>query len=73
RKREGWYACYGYIRGQTVSSDPANVLVYERSDSHDGDGSNVLFVDGEVRFVEPNGRVRELVKQTRERLLPRKE
>ncbi len=72
RKRAGWYACYGYVRGQSVSSNPENVLVYERSDSHYGDGGNVLFVDGEVQFVEPYGKVKELVRQTRKRLLPKK-
>ncbi len=66
-KRSGWYACYGYVRGQTLSDDASNVLVYERPDSHYGEGSNVLFADGMVRFVEPYSKVEKLVETTRER------
>lgn len=50
-KHEPGRECYVYVAGQNNGSDPGNVLAYERLDLNDGDGVNVLFVDGSVRFV----------------------
>ncbi len=62
---------YVYITAQATSDDPANVLVYEKRDCRGG-GGHVLFVDGQVDFIEPYSTVEELVEQTRQRLMGRK-
>lgn len=64
-------ACYEYIKGQTTSSEPINVLMYEKEQNH-GEGGNVLFQDGHVSFIRPYSRVEELVKETKERLAKKK-
>ena len=43
---------YVYIAGQNEDSDPRNVLAYERM--LDGEGTNVLFVDGHVEWLRPD-------------------
>ncbi|MCK4660031.1 MAG: hypothetical protein KAV82_10965 [Phycisphaerae bacterium] len=42
---------YVYIAGQSFKSDTRNVLVYEPN--YDGEGGNILFVDGHAEFVRP--------------------
>ena len=42
---------YLYINGQTLNDDPRNVLVYERPDINDGEGTNILFLDAQVEFM----------------------
>lgn len=37
--------------GQTITSPPAAILAYEPLENH-GSGSNVLFVDGHIEFLE---------------------
>lgn len=60
--------CYAYIAGQTMKSDPKNVLVYDVEAFHGSEGANVLFQDGHVEFVTPYARVAELVEETKQRL-----
>lgn len=55
-----------YIDGQTMSSDPRNVFVYEDL-SHHQEGANVLFMDGHVEFVKPP-RYFEVIRETYKRL-----
>jgi hypothetical protein len=62
------YDCYRYVAGQTTADDPNNVLIYERPGCHEGAGGSVLFLDGRVEFVEPYGRVKDLVRETQGRL-----
>lgn len=61
-------ACYVYVEGQGPNSNSQNVLAYEKPAHHQGEGANVLFVDGHVEFVRPESRVAELVEETRERM-----
>ncbi len=61
------HASYVYIAGQSIHSDPGNVLIYEKPGNHD-EGGNVLFVDGHVLYQRPHSLVTELVGQTRQRL-----
>ena len=56
---------YFYIAGQTMKSDPSNVLAYEPD--YDGEGGNVLFVDGHVEWATP-ARRQQVVDKTHERL-----
>jgi prepilin-type processing-associated H-X9-DG protein len=44
---------YHYIAGQRGAGDPQNVLVYEDLDNHNGEGGNILFLDGHVEFRKP--------------------
>ncbi len=60
--------CYEYIEGQKTNADSRNVLVYEKANSHDEEGGNVLFVDGHTEFVTPYSDIEELVDETLERL-----
>ena len=62
------HACYEYIPGQTTRDDPRNVVAYDKPDNHDGEGGNVLFLDGHVDFIRPYSRIEELVAETQERL-----
>lgn len=59
---------YEYIASQTGSSNPNNVVMYEKEGCHNGEGSNVLFQDGRVQFISPYSRVEQLVQETRDRL-----
>lgn len=43
--------CYFYVVGLTTESDPGAVLMFENPINHQGDGGNVLYVDGHVAFV----------------------
>jgi prepilin-type processing-associated H-X9-DG protein len=61
------YCSYEYIAGQSLNSEPTNVLVYEKRDNH-REGGNVLFVDGHVAFIKPYNEVERLVEETKERL-----
>ncbi len=66
-------ACYTLVLGQSMSSDPRNVLVYEKRDNHpDEEGGNVLFIDGHVEFISPYSRVEELVAETKQRIEKKK-
>jgi len=56
---------YVYIAGQTMKSNPSNVLAYESD--YDGEGGNVLFVDSHVEWATPQRR-QHLIDETRERL-----
>lgn len=59
--------CYVYVGGQDGRLAPQNVLMYEL-DNHAGQGGSVLFVDLDVKWIEPYSKVLELVEQTRRRL-----
>lgn len=61
-------ACYIYIPGQSTTSDPTNVLLYERFENHRGEGANVLFLDGHVEFIKDLDKVEELVQKTKDRI-----
>lgn len=65
---EAMHSCYVYIPGQSASSNPNNVLMYEKKDCHRGEGSNVLFVDGSARWISPYSEVEKLVTKTKARL-----
>lgn len=58
---------YIYIPGQGTEVHSNNVIMYER-DNHDGEGANVLFADARVEFVKPYHYVKQLVRETKERL-----
>jgi len=64
--------CYIYIPGQGTVDHPRNVVLYEKTDAHLGEGCNVMFQDSHVEFVTPYSRVEELVKETKARLAKRK-
>jgi prepilin-type processing-associated H-X9-DG protein len=44
---------YIYVAGQNMSMDPDNVLIYENP-TFCPDGVNVLFIDGSVKWMEPD-------------------
>ena len=56
---------YVYISGQTLKSNPRNVLAHEPD--YDGEGGNVLFVNGHVEWIKPP-RYRQVIDETYERL-----
>ncbi|MFH0981935.1 MAG: H-X9-DG-CTERM domain-containing protein [Planctomycetota bacterium] len=56
---------YVYLAGQTLKSDPRNVLAYEPD--FEGEGGNVLFVDGHVEWIKPP-RFQQMIDETRARL-----
>lgn len=58
---------YVYVAGQSMASDPRNVLAYERPDVNDGEGANVLFVDGHVEFMRVDS-INQVIRETYERL-----
>lgn len=58
---------YMYIAGQDASGDPRNVLVYEDLANHAGEGGNVLFADGSVRFLTDEA-FRAAIRETYQRL-----
>ncbi|MBK8266854.1 MAG: hypothetical protein IPK83_00505 [Planctomycetes bacterium] len=60
--------CYVYIPGSTTSSDPRNVILYERFDNHQREGVNVLFQDGHVSFTKDIEHVKQLIEETKDRL-----
>lgn len=60
-------ACYTYIPGQSPSSNPTNVLIYENLENHRGEGAAVLFVDAHVEFLKPDALERAIA-ETKERL-----
>jgi prepilin-type processing-associated H-X9-DG protein len=60
--------CYVYIPGQDERCEAQNVLMYEKGECHNGKGSNVLFGDYHVEWVEPYSKVEEFVAKTRQRL-----
>jgi len=43
---------YVYVPGYGVNSNPRQVLIYEPLGNHNGEGGNILYVDGSVRFVK---------------------
>ena len=57
---------FTYIDGQTGATDPRNVLIYEDLSNH-GEGANVLFADGSVRFLTIDER-KQAVRETYARL-----
>ena len=57
---------YIYISGHTAASHPGNIVAYDNPQFCD-EGVNVLFVDGHVKWMEPEEFVREL-KETYKRL-----
>jgi prepilin-type processing-associated H-X9-DG protein len=68
----GLDACYIYIPGQGLASQPRNVVLYEKRGNHSDDGGNVLFQDSHVEWITPYSRVEELVAETKERLARKK-
>ena len=56
---------YVYIAGQTMKSNPKNVLAYEPD--FDGEGGSVLFVDGHGEWIKPP-RYQQVIDETRKRL-----
>lgn len=56
---------YVYIAGQSLASDPQNVLAYERQ--ADEEGTNVLFVDGHAEWI-PGWRLADVIRATFRRL-----
>ncbi len=56
---------YVYFAGQSMKSNPRNVLAYEPDFA--GEGGNVLFVDGTVEWIKPP-RFQQVIDETRARL-----
>jgi prepilin-type processing-associated H-X9-DG protein len=46
------FCSYIYVPGLTDRASADAILLYEPITNHDGDGSNVLFVDGRVEWVD---------------------
>jgi type II secretion system protein G len=65
---ESGAACsYIYVKGQKHTMDPRNVLVYERNDLNGGEGVNVAFLDGHVKWLTMS-QFQEQLAITKERL-----
>jgi prepilin-type processing-associated H-X9-DG protein len=41
---------YGYVSGLTAAGRPTWVMAFDLDDNHDGDGRNVLYLDGHVEW-----------------------
>jgi hypothetical protein len=64
---QGLHECYEYVPGQVPADDPANVLIHEKPRCHSGQGGNVLLLNGDIEFLDPQ-RIKELLDQTQQRL-----
>jgi prepilin-type processing-associated H-X9-DG protein len=53
---KGHYLSYVYVgKGLTTASPEDAVLLYENTANHDEDGTNVLFADGHVEWIQKSG------------------
>jgi prepilin-type processing-associated H-X9-DG protein len=43
---------YVYVPGYGTGSDPSQIILYEPIENHNGEGGNILYVDGHVSFVK---------------------
>ena len=43
--------CYEYVPGMTEEYDSNCVIVYDREENHEGEGRNVLYVSGHIRWI----------------------
>jgi prepilin-type processing-associated H-X9-DG protein len=45
---------YIYLPGLNVNNRPGKVLAYDKLVNHNGDGRNILFIDGHVEWLNEN-------------------
>lgn len=65
------HRCYVYIPGQSEGGDPRDIVMYEKKECHQGEGGNVLFLDGHTAWIEPYSKVEEMAAETKARIAAR--
>jgi dGTP triphosphohydrolase len=49
--KKNFNACYDYVSGMTEKYPEDCILVYDKEENHKGEGKNVCFVSGSVKWI----------------------